>query len=44
MFTENSGLVKIWVRQIEQGNRTFEEVPVIENLKEIIAGILNISD
>ena len=36
MFNENSGLVKIWVRLIQNGERTFEEVPNISNLREIV--------
>ena len=43
MFNENSGLVKIWLRLIQNGERTFEEVPNISNLREVVY-ILNITN
>ncbi len=40
MFTVDSGLVKIWVRQIREGRRTIEDVPVLSNLQETVAAAL----
>ncbi len=40
MFNENSGLVKVWIRQIEEGKQTIEAVPALGNLKEIVAAII----
>lgn len=40
VFTENSGLVKIWVNNIKKGRKTFEEVPDIYNLREVVAEVL----
>lgn len=37
MFTADSGLVKIWVRQIREGRRTIEDVPILGNLPEMVA-------
>ena len=28
-FTEDSGLVKVWVRLIEQGKKTLDQVPAL---------------
>lgn len=40
MFNENSGLVKIWLRLLTQDNNyTIEDVPDIDNLKEIIISL-----
>lgn len=43
MFNENSGLVKIWLRLIQNGERTFDEVPNIDNLREVVY-ILNLTN
>jgi hypothetical protein len=40
MFTTESGLVKIWVRQIQEGRRTIEDVPALGNLPEMVAAAL----
>lgn len=40
-FTEDSGLVKVWVRLIEQGKRTFDQVPNLYNLREVVERVLN---
>ncbi len=40
MFTTESGLVKIWVRQIREGRRTIEDVPILGNLQEMVAAAL----
>ena len=43
MFNENSGLVQIWLRLIQNGERTFDEVPNIDNLREVVY-ILNLTN
>ncbi len=40
MFTVDSGLVKIWVRQIQEGRRSIEEIPNIRNLQEIVTAVI----
>lgn len=41
MFNENSGLVKIWVRNIREGNYTREQVPNISNLRTVVYTLLD---
>lgn len=41
MFNENSGLVKIWVRNIQEGNYTREQVPNISNLRAVVYEVLD---
>ena len=43
MFNENSGLVKIWVRAIQDVNdpRTLDDVPNISNLREVVSQLLD---
>lgn len=36
MFNENSGLVKIWLRLIQNGSHTIDDVPNISNLREVV--------
>lgn len=40
-FTENSGLVKIWVRLVTNGTYTRDQVPDLYNLQEVVYGILD---
>lgn len=40
MFNENSGLVKIWVRYIERGERVLADVPNLSNLQEVVGGLV----
>lgn len=40
MFTENSGLVKIWVRYIKNGIYTIDNVPNLSNLKEEVQQLI----
>lgn len=35
-FTENSALVKMWVRNVQNGNYLKEQVPDLFNLREIV--------
>ena len=39
-FDENSGLVKTWVRLVESGQYSKEQVPNIGNLREAVYKIL----
>lgn len=43
MFNENSGLVKIWVRTIQDPKdpRTIDDVPDISNLREVVASLVS---
>jgi hypothetical protein len=36
MFNENSGLVKIWVRWIQAGEKQLSDVPELSNLKTAV--------
>ena len=36
MFTENSQMVQTWVRLVEAGKYTKDQVPNISNLKEMV--------
>ena len=40
MFNENSGLVKTWVSLIRQGTYTFNQVPNLSNLREVVKKVL----
>lgn len=44
MFTVDSGLVKIWARQIREGRRTIESVPALGNLPEMVAAALAVEE
>jgi hypothetical protein len=41
MFNENSSVVNIYVRNINEGKITKEQVPDLFNLKEVIYNILD---
>lgn len=41
MFNENSIVVQAWVRKINQGAVTLEDVPTLFNLRDMVAGILD---
>jgi len=41
MFNEDSGLVKIWVRAIDSGDKTLADVPNLSNLKEVVEGLVS---
>lgn len=38
MFTEESAVVKSWVRLIKAGTYSLEDVPELSNLKEVVNG------
>jgi hypothetical protein len=40
-FNENSALVKIWVRNVQEGNYTREQVPNLFNLRDVVYSILD---
>lgn len=40
MFDVNSGLVKIWVRNVQNETVTREQVPNLSNLQEIVHSVL----
>lgn len=40
MFTEESAVVKSWVRLIKAGTYSLEDVPELSNLKEVVSGVL----
>ena len=41
MFTENSALVQMWARNVEEGKYTREQVPKISNLQEMVYLVLD---
>lgn len=40
MFDENSGLVKVFTRHVKNGTFKLEDVPALDNLKEIVTEVL----
>jgi hypothetical protein len=40
IFNENSGLVRIWVRRIQSGQSTMDDVPDLANLRDVVAGLI----
>ncbi len=40
MFNKNSGLVKVWVSLILAGTYTYDDVPNISNLREVVREVL----
>lgn len=41
MFNESSAIVKIWVRNVKEGNYTREQVPNLFNLREVVYEVLD---
>ncbi len=41
MFTTESALVKIWARNVINGNYTREQVPNLSNLRECVFALLD---
>lgn len=41
MFNRNSGLVRLWVQNVERGLYAREQVPVLSNLREVVLEILD---
>jgi len=44
MFNSESGLVKIWVKLIQDGTYTKESIPKISNLQDVVLLILKEED
>lgn len=40
MFDKDSGLVQIWVKLIQNGTYTIDDVPDLFNLREVVIEIL----
>jgi hypothetical protein len=40
MFNEDSGLVRVWVRLIQDGKRAIDEVPNLFNLRGVVEGLI----
>lgn len=41
MFNSNSALVKLWVKNIQQGDYSREQVPNLSNLCEVVYQVLD---
>ncbi|MGM9988886.1 MAG: hypothetical protein ACI35O_16895 [Bacillaceae bacterium] len=41
MFSTESALVKIWARNVKNGNYTREQVPKLSNLREMVFELLD---
>jgi hypothetical protein len=42
IFNENSGLVRIWVRRIQSGQSTMDDVPDLANLRAVVSGVAGV--
>ncbi len=40
MFEKTSGLARIWARQIESGRRSFDDIPDVSNLREVVIALV----
>lgn len=40
-FNKESGLVKVWVKLVQSGTYTRDQVPKMYNLQEIVAEVLD---
>lgn len=40
MFDKNSGLVQVWVRLIQNGTYSLNDVPNLSNLKDVVTSII----
>lgn len=41
MFNKNSGLVKVWVNLIKCKIYTLDDVPYLDNLRDIVTSVIN---
>ena len=39
-FTEHSAIVQLWVKNVENGKYTREQVPSLSNLREVVFALL----
>lgn len=44
MFTTNSALVRLWAKNVENGNYEREQVPKLSNLQEMVYEVLDAED
>lgn len=40
-FTQDSGLVNVWVRLVQAGSYTLDQVPQLYNLNSIVSEVVN---
>jgi len=40
MFNENSVVVQVWVKAVQNGTKTLAEVPNLSNLIEVVTSII----
>jgi hypothetical protein len=40
MFSENSIVVKVWVKNVKEGSYTREQVPELSNLRDVVLDVL----
>lgn len=40
-FNKNSGLVKLWVKMVQNGTYTRDQVPPMYNLQEVVAEVMD---
>lgn len=40
-FSKESGLVKLWVKMVQDGTYTRDQVPKMFNLQEVVADVLD---
>ena len=40
-FNKESGLVKLWVKMVQDGTYTRDQVPKMFNLQEVVADVLD---
>ena len=40
MFNENSVVVQVWVKAVQDGTKSIEEVPNLSNLREVVISII----
>ena len=41
IFNKESGLVKLWVKMVQDGTYTRDQVPKMFNLQEVVADVLD---
>ncbi|WP_180968055.1 hypothetical protein [Cytobacillus massiliigabonensis] len=44
MFTDKSAVVKAWVRKINEGAVTYDDVPALFNLRDIVGDVLDVKE
>lgn len=41
MFNKNSIVVKVWIRNVNEGLYTREQIPALSNLREVVLSMLS---